>query len=282
MTTNNIAALKPGDGCYTFFLNPQGRIQADAYAWLLEDAILLETANPAALAELLDRFIIMDDVELEVVPTRAGLSLTGPDAGFKLAATDVFTGDLEPLELAHVIWQAQPVDILRTDSPLVPTFELWSDPATIGLLTESLRAAGSTEASPESLTQLRILSGIPLYGTDIRDKELPQETGQTRAMHFSKGCYLGQEIVERIHSRGNVHRAFTGFVLTGELPAPGTALTLDDKSAGELTSVTIVGDRTLALGYARREALEKHQPLAYTGGTAKPTPLPFAPPPENS
>ncbi len=279
MTTNNIAALKPGEGCYTFFLNAQGRIQADAYAWMMEDSLLLETASAGSLATLLDRFIIMDDVELEDA-VHAGLSLIGPAAPGLLKALDL--GCPAELLRAKTIWQAQPVDILHTDSPLLPTFELWSDPATIGLLAESLRAAGSTEATPEALTQLRILSGIPLYGADIREKELPQETGQDRALHFSKGCYLGQEIVERIHSRGNVHRTFTGFILTGDQPAPGCGLTLEDKSIGELTSIASVGDRILALGYARREALEKGQPLDYPGGKATPTPLPFTPPQASS
>ncbi len=110
---------------------------------------------------------------------------------------------------------------------------------------------------------LRILEGTPLYGTDIRDKDLPQETDQTRALHFAKGCYLGQEIVERIRSRGTVHRTFSGFILTGELPAPGTRiLDADDKPVGELTSVARIqlpaGTDQLALGYIRREALDRN------------------------
>ena len=177
------------------------------------------------------------------------------------------------------------VDILQTYSPLVPTFELWSDPATIGLLAESFRSAGASEATAETLTQLRVLSGIPLFGTDIRDRDLPQETAptgtQSRALHFAKGCYLGQEIVERIHSRGAVKRAFTGFLLTGELPTAGTFLApaaQPDKPVGELTSVTRIGDRILGLGYLRRDTPPTGSPLSlvYPGGTAVPTTLPFA------
>ena len=105
-------------------------------------------------------------------------------------------------------------------------------------------AAGASAVSPEALEALRILSGTPRYGTDIRNTatahDLPQETAQTRALHFSKGCYLGQEIVERIRSRGNVHRTFHGFELTGALPAPGAALTAEGKPVGELTSVAAI------------------------------------------
>ena len=109
--------------------------------------------------------------------------------------------------------------------------------------------------------------------------DLPQETNQTHALHFSKGCYLGQEIVERIRSRGQVHRTFSGFRLTS-LPATlPTPLTSDGKPAGELTSAAIAplpaGDAILALGYVRREALDRTQPLAYEGGAATPAALPF-------
>ena len=110
------------------------------------------------------------------------------------------------------------------------------------------------------------------YGTDIRNtesaKDLPQETGQTHALHFAKGCYLGQEIVERIRSRGQVHRQFTQFKLTGSLPTLPAPLEANSKPAGELTSAAAIGDTIYALGYARREALDTHQPLTYPGGTA--------------
>ncbi len=87
---------------------------------------------------------------------------------------------------------------------------------------------------------------------------MPQETGQEHALNFNKGCYIGQEIVERIRARGNVHRAFVGFEVTGDAPQPGTKVMAGDKEAGEITSAARVpfpgGERTLALGYLRREA----------------------------
>ena len=149
-------------------------------------------------------------------------------------------------------------------------------------LTEALTISGATPVESEALTHLRILEGTPLYGTDIRDKELPQETEQTRALHFAKGCYLGQEIVERIRSRGNVHRTFVGLRLNGELPVAGSKLQTDSKEIGELTSVTSIplsGTAQiiqLALGYVRREALDRASPLLYPGGTAIPIALPFS------
>ncbi len=267
MVTNSIQALKPDEGCYNFFLNAQGRIQGDCMAWLQEDGILLQTAadRVASLIASLDRFIIMDDVELTPVANRAGLLLLGGLAGKSLQ----MLGLPMPEGLATITWQGEAVTLLPAYDA-VERFELWSDAATLGLITESLRHAGATEFTPSNLEHLRLLEAMPLYGTDIRDKELPQETGQTRALHFSKGCYLGQEIVERIRSRGQVNRLFQAFTLTGDVPPVGTALMANEKPVGELTSVAdVAGHGILALGYVRREALDSKLLLTYPGGTAE-------------
>jgi aminomethyltransferase len=295
MLTNAIQQLTPGTGCYNFALNAQGQIQADLTAFLLEDSILLETSRDqiAKLLDHLDRFIIMDDVELAVITSeRSGLLLAGPNVSRLLAAIGLSCDLTEPLQLTHLTWRAAAVDLIHAHSPLVPRFELWADSATIVALTSDLNAAGAIAVSPESLEDLRILEGTPRYGTDIRNSDaarnLPQETGQTRALHFTKGCYLGQEIVERIHSRGGVHRAFSGFVLAGPLPTPGTALEAESTPIGELTSVAAIhlpdqpAPIQLALGIIRSEALAgaeaRNLTLTYPGGTATPIALPYAVP----
>ncbi len=291
MATNSIQSLKTGQGNYNFFLNAQGRIQADATAWLLEDAILLETTRDRipALITLLDHFIIMDDVELAPVE-RTGIMIAGPNA---LAIVQSIGGtscttpapeakaDTTP-SLRQTSYQGQPVELIHSESPLVPVFEVWSDAETLALITAELSTL--PRATPEDLEALRILSGTPLFGTDIRDKDLPQETAQdARALHFAKGCYLGQEIVERIRSRGQVHRTFTGFLLecgAGSMPSRGTQLFTSEapeKPVGELTSAARiqlpVGPMTLALGYIRREALTGK--IIFQGGTATPSSLPY-------
>ncbi len=292
MVTNNIAALKPGEGCYCFFLNAQGRIQGDCTAWMMEDAILLETEAdriPAMLA-MLDRFIIMDDVELTPLPKYRGIAIMGLRASELLGLASAKLPPEDGLSLLCCDEEdyLYPLLTIRTYSPLMPRYELWSVDAQ-----DHIRALfgqlNTIEANTVTMNQLRILSGTPLYGVDIRDKDLPQETNQTRALHFAKGCYLGQEIVERIRSRGAVHRTFMGFILHGDLPPAGTILTADDKPAGELTSVTSLNlelkahssqlsetsPLQIALGYIRREALDRTATITYPGGTATPTTLPF-------
>jgi aminomethyltransferase len=286
MVTNSVQDLQTGKGCYNFLLSVQGRIQGDGYIFAEPDALLLETASEQVpgLMSLLDRFIIMDDVELsDRSAGQSGLSISGPKAAALLKAIEFPAAPSGELERQTVIWKLANVTIIHAYSPLVPRFELWASPETAELLSRALLSAGAVMCDPQSHEWLRLLEGTPRYGTDIRDRELPQETDQTRALHFSKGCYLGQEIVERIRSRGNVHRVFTAFRLEGAIPAPGALLEADDKQVGELTSVAAIPlpagkvqlDLQLGLGYVRREALERNLPLQYPGGTALPVTRPF-------
>ncbi len=299
MVTNSIQQLASGEGCYSFALNAQGRILGDLNAFVLADCILLETgrAQIETLFAHFDRFIIMDEVELaDVSDERAGLVLAGPQAEAILGKLDLATVSHSPLRLQSAVWQSEPLEIIHAHSPLVPRIELWAAPATIQRLAADLIATGAAPVDCAALEQLRILEGTPRYGTDIRNSEtthdLPQETAQSRALHFTKGCYLGQEIVERIRSRGNVHRTFTGFALTGPLPTAGTVLESEAKSVGELTSVASIPlaatdcgamaasgqcvPLQLALGSIRREALDRNLMLTYPGGTATPIDLPYA------
>ena len=284
MITNSVLDLEPGNGRYTFLLNAQGRIQGDGIVFAESDCLLLETSRTQIekLISHLDRFIIMDDVELEDVShVWSGLLIAGPNAGRVLASIEITAISTPDITRSPLRIDSHPASLLHAHSPLVPRFELWSTPEVIDRLSERLLAAGAKPASALTLEQLRTLEGTPLYGTDIRDRELPQETGQNRALHFSKGCYLGQEIVERIRSRGNVHRTFHTFKLHGTVPASGSPLEADGKVVGELTTITSIAQPQdlsplqLALGYIRREALDRSTPITYISGTAVPVPSPF-------
>jgi aminomethyltransferase len=139
----------------------------------------------------------------------------------------------------------------------VESYEIWLSRDWYTQVWDALIASGGRAVGAAAVELLRIACGIPLYGVDIRERDLPQETEQQRALHFSKGCYVGQEIVERIRSRGNVHRKFSGFDVRGPLPAPGTKLQSEGKDVGEVTSAAVLpaadGDHPVALGYIRRE-----------------------------
>jgi len=295
MVTNSIQSLQPGEGNYNFLLNAQGRIQGDCTIYrepFVEPTYVLETDSNQLenIHQLLDKFIIMDEVELiaglnvdgtSIEKAPRGLSIQGALAGKILlntiVARDHITSFVEPpppASMTRASLDGSEVVILTSPNS-GGTFEVWcSDTRHIKELYRVWEFYKACPISPEAIEAHRILTSTPKYGQDIRNtetaKDLPQETGQTHALHFAKGCYLGQEIVERIRSRGQVHRTFTQFHLTGTLPELPAKLEANGKPAGELTSAIQIGDDIIALGYARREALDTKQPLTYPGGTATP------------
>src|SRR6266446_2131181 len=276
MATNNVRDLAPGHGVYAFLLNAQGRIQADLYIFQRGDSLLVDTerGQREKVLRLFDHYIIADDVEIADVSEKlTALGLTGPECRRVLERAGIAATDLPPMQFADVAWQQQmPVTLLRSGEEAPESWQLWIAPEHAGELWNALLKAGSRPTGTTALNLFRISRGIPQFGVDIRERDLPQETGQTRALNFTKGCYLGQEIVERIRSRGAVHRQFTAFVVEGTLPEPGAKILAgekEEKEVGEITSSAILplpgGDRPVALGYLRREAAEKD----LRAGTAK-------------
>ncbi len=272
MVTNTVKDLAPGQLNYTFLLNAQGRIQGDGTVYALPRSLLLATDCEQAplIAAHLDRFIIMDDVELAAEDAETALGIAGPAAPEVLRGLGFDTPPAVERFLEH--------EGMLLVQELPGQFALWLQPAAVQSTWERLLAAGAVACGLEAVEALRILSGIPRYGADIHDKSLAQETGQTRALNFNKGCYLGQEIVERIRSRATVHRGLRSFMLTGTAPPAGTALYAADKpetQVGEFTSIASVAlpgalsepGGIYALGTVRSEAAGA--PLLYAGGTAQ-------------
>jgi folate-binding protein YgfZ len=281
MITNNIRDLAVGRGVYAFVLAPQGKILGDLFAYNCGESIVLDTdqAQLARVFETLKRYIIMDKVEMADITVSASvIGVAGPRAAEIVGrVASPVTAD-SSLQVENVTASGIRVTLVRGDNPAIPTFELWLDPAHGAQVKTALLEAGAQEVGAGALELLRIASGTPRYGQDIHDRDLPQETGQARALNFIKGCYIGQEIVERIRARGNVHRMFSGFLVDGDQPAPGTKIQAEGKDAGEVTSVALLpvpsGDVKVALGYIRREAAAKE----LKAGTAilKVSGLPFA------
>lgn len=281
MVTNFIGNLDENTGCYAFVLNAQGRIQGDLDIYRRADSLWLETdaAQVDALTAFLDHYIIMDDVTLESQPQSTAIGIAGPNTAASIAAAGLSVPS-SPMHLLETNWQGHAVIVTAAHSPLVPRYEIWIESQSALEMWNALQAAGSLPCGVDAIESLRILQGTPAYSVDITAKDLPQETNQMRALHFNKGCYLGQEIVERIHSRGNLHRTFAGFVLADGSPTPGTPLLADTKAVGEITSVARIvlphaGQRVVALGSIRREALERKCDLMAGETVARPWPLPF-------
>lgn len=281
----NTADLAPGHGNYSFLLNPQGRLQGDMYVFRDGDGYILETdaCQRERITAWLNRYIIMDDVMLEEVTGQtATLALAGPDATNILAMLGASAPET-PLLMETVKIDGVVVTMVRDDASCLPLYSLWHDPAHTRQLLDTLKAAGALPAGWQTAELLRIASGTPLFGVDLRERDLPQETGQDRALHFSKGCYIGQEIVERIRSRGAVHRGWSGFVLDtapgATLPSPGTSILQGDATVGDLTSIVTLplaeGAKSVGLGIVRLQAIATQSPLLADGVTLQPARLPF-------
>ena len=278
MVTNNVRDLPLNQGNYNFVLNPQGHIQGDLVADNRGDYFLLSTDRDQVdgLRQFLDRHIIMDDVEVTDISNKlASIALVGPGALQAVAragvpATRDFTRsgvesgislpELQPYAVHDFVWNGIGLTAARGPE-LLNSIEFWMHPDNAALMWDAFVAAGAKPAGTLAWEWLRISLGLPRFRIDIRERDLPQETGQQHALHFSKGCYVGQEIVERIRSRGNVHRVFAGFRVDGAVPRPGAKIRRGEKDVGEITSAAAVprlasegSDLTLALGYIRREA----------------------------
>ena len=279
MVTNNIRDLANDHGTYNFLLNAQGHILADMYIYNRGDHMVVDTdvAQAPAVLQLFDKFIIMDEVEVaDISDQLTAIGVAGPKAAEVLGAIG-FGVPVGPLAAVTAAWNDAAATVIRKDTH--HTIEIWLAPANAETLWDALVAAGATPVGYEALELARIAEGTPRFGVDIREKDLPQETAQQRALDFNKGCYLGQEIVERIHARGAVHRSLAGFEISGGKPAPGAKVTAGGKDVGQLTSVAQLPNgsrRTLALGYIRREAGKPGSEVEVEGAKARVSSLPFS------
>jgi folate-binding protein YgfZ len=282
MVTNNIKNLPVNRGNYNFVLNPQGRILGDLYAYNRGEYLLIDTERSQleSLLTLLRRYIIMDKVELmDKSSELSAIGVQGAKAAEVLNAIGIDEPGLEPMQLADLIWKGTTITLTRMASDESVTYEIWASAETLSLLWRAVVEAGAVPVGSDAIEKFRVMIAFPKYGIDIRDRDLPQETGQNHALNFTKGCYIGQEIVERIRSRGNVHRAFTKLRLAGEIASVGSKLQADGKDVGEITSVNRIptenGEETIALGYVRREAVESGAKITYPGGEARPAESPI-------
>lgn len=279
MVTNNVRDLALNRGNYNFVLNAQGRILGDMYIFNRGESLVIETDSRQveALLTAMKRFIIMDKVEMEPVGETTAIGVCGPEAAKVLTAAGIEASGLSPLEMRDLTVAGFAITIIAGPAKKPGWFEIWLDSAKAPELAAKIVGAGAQPVGSDALEMWRILRGIPNYGQDLRERDLPQETAQDDALNYTKGCYIGQEIVERIRSRGHVHRQFTGLEFPGQVPTPGGEA--DRKAVAEVTSVTRIpaesGDRNIGLGYVRREAMDAGPEIDLNGIPARVVDLPF-------
>ena len=236
ISSNDIERLAPSRGTYAFFLDARGRIQADSYIFVAEDHVLIDSEPEVAgsLREHIESYIIMDDVTLEdIAPETALLAVAGPLAGEVVAGLGLGT----PPE-AFQLGGSGDVWVFGAPDPGIGGYSIMAPASKKTKITAMLRAQGVFEATDREWETHRVSNWVPRFGVDFGPANIPHETRQFNAVSFSKGCYTGQEIVERVRSRGRVRRQLVGV----ELDAPDIPRDLTvrhrAKPVGELTSPT--------------------------------------------
>ncbi len=268
--TNDIKRLKPGEGCYAALVTAKGRMESDLNVFALENELLLdfEPGLLEAVTGRLEKFIVADDVQVvDVAPHYGLLSVQGPCSARVLAEFGLFP-ELPPeaFNLGKVVHSGFGEVYLMNQARLgTAGFDVFIPSGALeglaGKLVSATRACGGRPCGWAAFERARIEAGIPRFGADMDSSNLPQECGiEARAVCYTKGCYIGQEVLNRLHTMGHVNRSLCRLELPANLPVlplKGDLLFHGAQEAGYITSVggqrgaeTIPG-----LGYVRREAI---------------------------
>jgi folate-binding protein YgfZ len=289
LLTNDIVGLKAGTGCYAAYLTAQGRMIADLYVYELGDVILLTLSGAvkSTVMAKLDQFIFSEDVQLgDVTDTFAQIAVVGPDAE-TIVALIVSGTSAELLRSmpehgnARGTWAGGAAIVARVGDVGEPGFDLFVERAQRAALSSALSAAGAVELAAADAETLRIESGVPLFGRDMDEETIPLEAGiESQAINFTKGCYVGQEVIIRVLHRGHgrVARRLVGLTLEGDLsPAAGAAIRSGEREVGHVTSAALSPalKRPIALGYLHRDFVEAGTVVSVGGQSATVTALPF-------
>ncbi len=257
MSTNDVKNLAPGNGLYAFFLDNKGRILIDTYIFNCGESLFLDTEPETAgkLRDHLNKYIIADDVRLQDETAQwAAIGLEGPTS---IPAAVELGISVPDKEYAIRDWGSGFAAHVASTGP--QGIRIFLPNGEKDQFVQRLVAAGIPQATGEEGRTVRIENAKPRYGEEISDRYLVHETQALHAVHFNKGCYLGQEIVERVRSRGQVHRLLTPVrIQTNTPPAPGTKLVANGEAVAELASAAFspaLGE-VVGMAYVRSHALQ--------------------------
>lgn len=287
--TCDVKALAPGDGAYGFFTNPKGGVLSDVVVLAHEDRLwlLVGEGQEEAIASHLRKYILADRVEVRGLADMTPLCLVGPRATEALGHAEHAEGiELPPpgdWQHRRSMVHGTEVELQRAGRMGAEAWMLWVSASIAGPLSEQLEEVPGVEpVGSEALEILRVEAGIPRFGRDFGPENFPQETGAEEAVSYTKGCYLGQEVVARIHYRGGVQKTLRGLVFDAATTAgagPGTPLLFEGREVGRVTTAveSIALGRPAGLAILHRRGAEPGTRLDLPdGGTAEVRELPLA------
>jgi folate-binding protein YgfZ len=289
LLTNDIVALTAGQGCYAAYLTAQGRMIADLHVYELGDVILLTMAGDVkdAVMTKLDQFIFGEDVQLgDVTSTFAQVAVVGPEAARAVASvisgiTAATLGNLMEHGNLRAQWAGGAVIAVRVTDTGEPGFDLFVERPQADALKAALSGIDVAPIDAPMAEAIRIESGVALFHRDMDEATIPLEAGiESRAISFTKGCYVGQEVVIRVLHRGHgrVARKLVGLTFDGsQAPAVGATIRAGDREVGHVTSSTVSPalQRPIALGYVHRDFVEPGTKVSVDGASGEVSALPF-------
>jgi len=296
LLTNDIQALRAGQGCYSAYLTPQGRMIADMYVYELGDVLLLTTIDEVKDAVLfkLDQFVFTEDVQLgDVTASFAQFAIVGPQAAHVVASVIGSLSESALAEMpehgnARVDWRGTAAIITRTTDAGEAGYDVYVETAQAEALKAAVADAGVLPLDAALAEAIRIEAGVPAFHRDMDEETIPLEAGiEARAISFTKGCYVGQEVIVRVLHRGHgrVARKLVGLRIDGDrVPAAGATIQAgsDDagREVGRVTSSTWSPalNQPIALGYVHRDFVEPGTALTVDSAAAKVATLPFVQP----
>jgi len=243
MCSNDIKQLVPGMIVQALLLTEHAHVLADLYVWAKKEALLLETDRtlwPNARAQI-EKCLVADDVEIEELPTMAVIDIEGPQAGRAVSAIGAESAAaLEPWHHR----ESGRVDIANLPRFGRPAFTVIAEAADTAEFAAGLNRAGATleirEVSAEALDVIRIENGVPRVGVDTTEKTIALEARLQSAISFNKGCYVGQETIERATARGALKKRLFGLRLQGaRVPEANASVLLEGKEVGRVTSACL-------------------------------------------
>jgi folate-binding protein YgfZ len=288
LVTNDVVALKPGEGCYAAYLTPQGRMIADLFVYEVGDVMLLTVPREQkdGVMAKLDQFIFSEDVQLgDVTESFFAIAIVGPDAARivgGLIGCPVDEIDVLPEHgNRRAAFGGGAAIVTRVTDTGETGYDVYVEQPQAEALRRALADAGVPAADPETVEAIRIEGGVPKFNVDMDAETIPLEAGiEPRAISLSKGCYVGQEVIIRVLHRGHgrVARKLVGLVLEGAVvPASGADVTIESRVIGHVTSSTRSPalERPIALAYLHRDFLTPGTAVSVAGHPAVVTALPF-------
>jgi len=286
--TNDVKKLPPGGGCYAAIVTAKGKMESDVNIFILPDEVLLdlEPGLTEKISQRLEKFIVADDVQIvDVAPHYGLLTVQGPKAEEVIAQLGWGERPREPFAIVKTsdaafgeIYVANHARLGKSGKRKAESgnkpgpagagccgYDLFVPVNSVAAFKEKLivaaKSVGGCECGERAFETVRIENGIPRFGVDMDETNIPLEAGiESIAVSYNKGCYIGQEVINRIHSIGRVNKELRSLQLAEDLkslPVKGDKLFKDDKEVGYITSaVKSPSLGNIALGYVRREVSE--------------------------